>query len=98
MLKYLLPVAVIYFLLINLITFIVFGVDKRKAKRGKWRIPESTLLLLCFLGGGVGGQIAMNAFRHKTQHLKFTLLVPFSIILWCVVILFTVWRFRNAFR
>lgn len=55
----------------GLITFIVYGVDKGKAKRGAWRIPEAALLTLSIFGGSVGGILAMLIFRHKTKHWYF---------------------------
>lgn len=70
-----------YYLVINIISFFLFYIDKRKAQIGSWRFPEKTLLLVSFLGGGVGAQLAMQAFRHKTKKAKFKILVPLSIIL-----------------
>ena len=63
-----------YLVLLSLITFIAYGVDKKKAKSGKWRTKEKTLLLLSFLGGAFGGYPAMLTFRHKTkgEHWYFT--------------------------
>ena len=55
----------------SLITFCLYGVDKSKAKRGAWRIPEKTLLSFSFFGGAVGGALAMSLFRHKTKHWYF---------------------------
>mgnify|MGYP000018228558 FL=1 len=63
-------------LLINAITFAVYGYDKFCAKRGAWRVPEIRLLGLAALGGSVGALLAMFLFRHKTKHLKFTIGVP----------------------
>ena len=54
---------------------------KQKARRGRWRIPERTLLLLAALGGSVGSLLGMYLFHHKTKHLKFTLGVPLILIL-----------------
>lgn len=73
--------AYFYLILINLITFTVFGIDKYKAKRGKWRIPESNLLILSLLGGSLGGLIGMYVFRHKTHKLKFTIGMPVILLL-----------------
>lgn len=63
-------------LLINLITFAVYGYDKFCAKKGAWRVPEIRLLGLAVLGGSAGALLAMFLFRHKTKHLKFTIGVP----------------------
>lgn len=62
------------FAIISLITFILYGVDKRRAKRGKWRIPERVLIGFSLLGGGVGGWLGMKLFRHKTRHWYFHLI------------------------
>ncbi len=77
MTKYLL-----YFLiLINVVTFIAYGIDKWKAKNNMWRIPESTLLGLAAIGGSLGAWLGMQTFRHKTQHTKFTIGVPVILLL-----------------
>lgn len=76
---------VIYIVAINLITFFTMWLDKRKAKKGKWRIPENTLLILVILGGGIGGIAGMYVFRHKTQKAKFV--IGFPIILICEIVL-----------
>lgn len=70
----------LYILLINLITFGVFALDKKKAKKKQWRIPESTLLLLSLIGGSLGGLLAMKIVKHKTQKIKFVIGVPFLLI------------------
>lgn len=71
---------IIYALLaLNLITFITYGIDKRKARKSHWRIPESTLLLLALLGGSIGAWLGMKAWRHKTQHAKFYIGIPLII-------------------
>ncbi|OCA92299.1 DUF1294 domain-containing protein [Pseudobacillus wudalianchiensis] len=66
----------IYFILINLVSYMVMGNDKRKAKQGKWRIRESTLWLLALIGGAVGNWVAMQTYRHKTKHLSFKYGMP----------------------
>lgn len=76
---------VIYLIVINLITFLTMWLDKWKAKRGKWRIPENTLLVLVLLGGGIGGIAGMYTFRHKTQKAKFV--IGFPVILICEILL-----------
>ncbi|MBO7363152.1 MAG: DUF1294 domain-containing protein [Lachnospiraceae bacterium] len=81
----------IYVLIINIVSFVVYGIDKRKAVEGKWRIPEATLLFTGFIGGAVGSFIGMKVFRHKTQKLKFRILVPIFILLNIAVIVFVLW-------
>lgn len=76
---------IIYLIAINLFTFFMMWLDKRKAKRGKWRIPENTLLVLVLLGGGIGGIVGMYTFHHKTQKAKFV--IGFPVILVCEIIL-----------
>ena len=76
-----LAIFLIIFLLINIVTFFVYYADKRKAQRGQWRIPESSLLLLAFFGGAVGAFLAMIIFHHKTRKLKFRLLVPVFMVI-----------------
>ena len=71
-----------YFAIINIVAFIAYGVDKHKAKKGKWRTPETTLLTLAFAGGALGAWCGMRVFRHKTQHWKFRILVPLSLLAW----------------
>ena len=58
----------VYLAVINLATFIVYGADKRRARKGKWRVPERTLFLLPLLGGSVGALLGMRVFHHKTRH------------------------------
>ena len=65
-------------LAVNGFTFCLYGVDKRRAKRGAWRIPEKTLLLCTWLLGGVGALIGMRVFRHKTKHRAFTVSAPIA--------------------
>lgn len=66
----------LYLLLINAAGFVLMLADKLKAKKNKWRIPEARLLGAAAIGGSLGVLAGMYAFRHKTQHLKFTLGVP----------------------
>lgn len=65
-----------YLAAVNLVTFTVYGVDKAKARRGAWRIPEKTLFLLPLLGGSVGALLGMLVFRHKTKHWYFVWGIP----------------------
>lgn len=74
--------------LLSLISFVLMGVDKARARKRRWRIPEATLLLVDFLGGGLGGLLGMMIFRHKIRHPKFLICVPLSILLWGFLIYF----------
>ncbi|MDR0929495.1 MAG: DUF1294 domain-containing protein [Oscillospiraceae bacterium] len=71
---------------VNLLSFALMGADKRRARRGMRRIRERTLLLVCALGGGLGGWLGMQVFRHKTRHYKFTLTVPVLMLLQLVLL------------
>lgn len=64
-------ILIIIFGVLSLITFFMYGIDKFKAQRGKWRISEKALLISSFIGGAVGGFLAMQLFRHKTKHWYF---------------------------
>ncbi len=66
----------VWLIAINLVTFAVYGADKRRARRGAWRVPEKTLFLLPLLGGSVGALLGMRVFRHKTKHWYFVWGVP----------------------
>ena len=68
-------------LVLNLLAFCLYGIDKLKARRGAWRIPEATLLLVAALGGSLGALLGMELFRHKTKHAKFRVLVPLFLVL-----------------
>ena len=70
-----------YLLVVNVLTFVVYGIDKWKARRGRWRVPEATLLVLAGAGGSVGAWVAMQLFRHKTQKKKFRYGVPAIFVL-----------------
>ena len=65
-----------YLLAINAVAFIMYGIDKYKAKKAKWRIPEATLLLLAVLGGSIGAWMGMKVWHHKTMHKKFKYAIP----------------------
>lgn len=77
-----------YLLAINVLAFAVYGVDKWKARQGRWRVPEATLLGLAALGGSVGAWVAMQLFRHKTKKNKFRYGVPIMFVLQLAAVLF----------
>ena len=77
-----------YFLAINLITFIVYGIDKYKAKKAKWRIPETTLLLMAAIGGSIGAWLGMKVWHHKTLHKKFKYGIPAILLLQIIAIIY----------
>lgn len=66
----------LYLTIINAAGFLLMLIDKQKARRGAWRIPEATLIWVAILGGSIGSLIGMHLFRHKTRHLKFLLGIP----------------------
>ena len=70
----------IYLVIINMITYVVYGIDKWKAKQSKWRIRESTLLGLAAIGGSIGALLAMKILRHKTLHNQFKYGVPLILV------------------
>ena len=70
-----------YLLAINALSFILFGLDKYKAKKGKWRISEATLLMMAVIGGSIGAWTGMRLWHHKTMHKKFKYGIPIIIIL-----------------
>ncbi len=76
-----LSILLLYLLIINTVCYFLFFWDKRMATRGRRRIPERRLFLIGFLGGALGGLLAMYMFRHKTLHRKFKLGFPVIIIL-----------------
>ena len=77
-----------YLLLINALGFGLMLLDKWQAKKNRWRIRESTLMLVAALGGSVGSLLGMYAVPHKTKHLKFTLGIPLILAAQCVLAIF----------
>ena len=69
-------VLLVWLAAINLLTFIVYGADRRRARKGKWRVPEKTLFLLPLLGGSIGALLGMRVFHHKTKHWYFVWGIP----------------------
>ena len=85
-------VLLVWLAAINLVTFAVYGIDKAKAKRGTWRVPEKTLFLLPLLGGSLGALLGMRVFHHKTKHWYFVWGIPLILL---AQIALAVWLYRR---
>lgn len=83
---------VIYFIVINLFGFFIMWLDKRKAKKGAWRIPEKTLFIITGLGGGIGTTAGMYVFRHKTQKVQFVVGFPLITILEIITVIYFIFK------
>ena len=77
----------VYLAVINLISFAAMGVDKSKARKRSWRIPESTLFVLALIGGSIGSIIGMHLFRHKTRHWYFLYGMPAILIIQILIVI-----------
>ena len=85
----LINLLIAYLLIVNAVGFILMLVDKIKAKKNKWRIPEATLFLMAVIGGSVGSLLGMYTFRHKTKHIKFIIGMPLILavqVILCILI------------
>lgn len=82
--------VLLYLIIVNAAAFLLMLADKQKAKRGLWRIPESTLMGVAIIGGSVGALAGMYTFRHKTRHLKFILGVPLIFAIQILLIIFLI--------
>lgn len=89
------PNVIIYFIVINIITFLAMWIDKKKAQKGKWRISENALLVLVLLGGGIGGIAGMYTFRHKTKKMKFVIGFPVILISEIIAIVYVCINFMR---
>ena len=87
---------IIYLLIINLVSFLSMGIDKWKAKRGAWRIPEQTLISMVLLGGGIGGIIGMYMFRHKTKKPRFYIGFPVILISEIIIAVYIIIKLSHA--
>lgn len=77
-----------YLIIINILSFVLYGIDKLKAIKRKERISERTLILIGILGGSIGSLIGMNLFRHKTKKLKFIISLPLILIIHIIVVIY----------
>ena len=84
-------IILLYLEIVNAAAFVLFGVDKLRAKRGRWRIPEAVLMLSAVLGGGIGALGGMLLFRHKIRKKKFTVGIPAILIMEIVFFLLIIW-------
>ena len=87
-----LDIVLQYLAVINVATFLTYGLDKWKAKRSKWRIREAALLMLAVLGGSIGAWLGMKVWHHKTQHKKFKYGIPAIIIVQAIIIWYFFFR------
>lgn len=85
-------VAIYYLVAINAIAFILYGLDKLWAKKGRWRVPERSLILIAAAGGSIGAIAAMKVWHHKTKHNKFRLGLPAILLAQIALIYFAVYR------
>ena len=74
-------ILILYLVIINIVTFFLFGIDKRRAIKNKWRISEAMLLISSLIGGVIGGLFGMSVFHHKTKKIKFRILMPLTLML-----------------
>ena len=88
----LLYIVVIYLSIVNIVTLLLFGIDKYKAKHSKWRISEATLLWLSVFGGSIGAWIGMKSWHHKTMHKKFKYGIPL-IFIFQITILILIYKY-----
>lgn len=85
-------IILIYLIIINAAAFLLMLIDKQKAKRGAWRIPEATLMGIAAMGGSIGAIAGMYTFRHKTKHVKFYLGLPAILIVQIVLVVWIAGR------
>ena len=79
-----------YFLIMNVIGFVIMGMDKWRAKRRAWRIPEATLFAVCIFGGSIGSTLGMFSFRHKTKHWYFRYGFPAIMVIHFILIIIAI--------
>ena len=80
--------TICYILTINIATFLLYGIDKYKAKKGRWRISEATLLTMAAIGGSIGAWAGMRLWHHKTMHKKFKYGIPVIIIMQIALVVY----------
>lgn len=85
-------ILLIIYVVMSVVAFAAFGLDKYKAKTDRWRTKEKTLFLFAILGGGVGAFLGMQVFRHKTQHKQFVIGIPLIMIIQLILIGVVLWQ------
>ena len=86
-----LHVVLAYFITVNVLGLVLFGIDKWKAKHDKWRISEATLLSVTIIGGSIGAWVGMKVWHHKTMHKKFKYSIPLAMVFQFALLLFTLY-------
>lgn len=82
----LIELLLLYLAAVNVLAFVLYGVDKFKARQGRWRISEATLLLTAVLGGALGAWVGMQLWHHKTLHPRFRYGLPLLVLAWLVLL------------
>lgn len=85
-------IAASYLIIVNLIAFVLYRIDKKRALRKEYRISEHLLLWMARLGGGIGCWLGIKMFRHKTKHAKFRIVVPLWMVIWMAAVVFAVMK------
>ena len=88
-------ILLIYLAIMNIVAFLTYGLDKWKAKKDKWRVPEKVLLLMAAVGGSIGAFLGMRIFHHKTQKWKFKLGVPVIFLLQVALVVFILLKVKG---
>lgn len=84
-------IIVIWYIFCNVLLYVLMSIDKKRAEQNNWRIPEKVLFLWAFLGGGIGGILAMKQKRHKTKHLSFCIGFPCAVLLHIGIVCLFIW-------
>ena len=86
-------IIIVALVFINILTFFLYGVDKWKAKRDKWRVSEAALIWMAVFGGSIGAWLGMKAWHHKTQHKKFRYGIPLILLVQIALVIYLLCRF-----
>ena len=87
-------IIIYYLLAVNIATFFLYGIDKYKARKGRWRISEATLLMMAVIGGSIGAWSGMRLWHHKTMHKKFKYGIPLIIIMQIALVAYLLTNFE----